>query len=52
MLSDKNSVKICIDDKLLTMMCGMVKGQRHSGYIFGLEKKHFLFVTELLVREP
>ena len=38
MLSDKNSVKICIDDKLLTMMCGMVKGQRHPGYTFGLEK--------------
>ena len=39
MLSDKNSVKICIDDELLTMMCGMVKGQRHPGYVFGLEKK-------------
>lgn len=30
-LPDKNGVKICIDDELLTMMCGIVKGQRHAG---------------------
>ena len=50
-LPDKNGVKICIDDELLTMMCGIVKGQRHPGYIVGLEKI-FLFVTELFVTEP
>ena len=50
-LPDKNGVKICIHDELLTMMCGIVKGQRHPGYIFGLEKI-FLFVTELFVTEP